>query len=629
MVEVDRYGGSGTGNGHQISDNSIRLAKGGTISGNDKSTGAIWPASDTNTYVSYGNATDLWGLNWTPADVNGSGFGAVISAIKGNGNSLRTAYVDHIRITVYYTLVATASSNSPLCEGATIQLYGGPNGMTSYNWTGPGGWTSSAQNATRTNATLAMAGNYTLMVTDSSNSTATNTTTVVVNAAPTAAFSSNVTSGCAPLSVQFTDTSTGSPTTWSWSFGDGGTSILQSPTHQYNSTGSYNVSLTASNGCGNDTKTVTNYITVYSRPTATASSNSPVCEGATIQLYGGPNGMTTYSWTGPGGWTSNAQNATRTGVTLAMAGAYTLIVTNGGCTSDPVTTNVTVNAKPTATASSNSPVFEGATIELYGGPDGMTTYSWTGPGGFSSSAQNATRSNATLAMTGTYTLTVTNSNGCSDDESTSVIVNIVTYNVSGYIRVDSTPLPGVLVTAHSPWTGQDITDANGEYVLTGVPYGETNIVLTPTLAGYAFSPPTITVPGPMMGSLGDQNFTSTVAPCDYEGIAPTTYAKIPFAILESGLKMVELILGPLADTLGLPDWLDDVVAMVGPWTGGPLSWTVDMLGWDLSLMGTIVDSLAPTLGLPDWLGDLINSIVCAIFTPFTCNVTAPAFAPCG
>ena len=92
--------------------------------------------------------------------------------------------------------------------------------------------------------------------------------------------------------------------------------------------------------------------------------------------------------------------------------------------------------------------------------------------------------------------------------------------------------------------------------------------------------------------------------------------------------MVELILGPLASALGLPDWLDDILAHGWPMGRGPLSWTVDMLGWGLSLVGTMLDSLAPTLGLPDWLGDLINSIACAIFTPFTCNVTGPAFAPC-
>jgi len=118
------------------------------------------------------------------------------------------------------------------------------------------------------------------------------------------------------------------------------------------------------------------------------------------------------------------------------------------------------------------------------------------------------------------------------------------------------------------------------------------------------------------------------AQCDYEGVQPDTYAKIPFAILESGLVMVGNLLTTLAPTLGLPDWLDDVVLEVAPWTGGPLSWTVDMLGWGLSLVGTILSSLASTLGLPDWVDDLVNQIACSLFTPFTCNITGPAFDPC-
>jgi hypothetical protein len=233
-------------------------------------------------------------------------------------------------------------------------------------------------------------------------------------------------------------------------------------------------------------------------------------------------------------------------------------------------------------------------------------------------------------MAGPYTLTVTNSNGCSDSDATNVIVNIITHNISGTIWVGGTPLAGVLVTANSPWTRTAITNGNGEYIVTGVPSGETNIHITPTLAGYTFNPPTITVPGPVTAPLEHQDFAAALAAqCEYDGVVPETYAKIPFAILESGLTLVGNLLTTLAPTLGLPTWLDDVVLSVAPWTGGPLSWTVDMLGWGLSLVGTILDSLAPTLGLPDWLGDLINSIACAIFTPFTCNVTAPAFAPCG
>ncbi len=155
---------------------------------------------------------------------------------------------------------------------------------------------------------------------------------------------------------------------------------------------------------------------------AIASSNSPVCEGETIELYGGAAGMDTYSWTGPAGFSSTDQNPTRPNATLAMSGTYTLTVTIDSCTA-VATTDVTVNEKPTATASSNSPVSEGETLELYGGPAGMTSYSWTGPDSFSSTLISPTVSiSATMDMAGTYTLIVTNTYGCSDSDTTYVTV---------------------------------------------------------------------------------------------------------------------------------------------------------------------------------------------------------------
>jgi PKD repeat protein len=69
-------------------------------------------------------------------------------------------------------------------------------------------------------------------------------------------------SGTAPLVVQFTGSSTGTPTSWLWGFGDGGTSFSQSPLYTFTNTGTYTVSLTVSNGTGSDTQIRTNYITV-------------------------------------------------------------------------------------------------------------------------------------------------------------------------------------------------------------------------------------------------------------------------------------------------------------------------------------------------------------------------------
>jgi len=85
--------------------------------------------------------------------------------------------------------------------------------------------------------------------------------------------------------------------------------------------------------------------------------------------------------------------------------------------------NVIVNPRPTASASGNSPVEEGNTILLTGGPNGMSSYSWTGPNGFSSLAQSPSIPNATISMAGEYILTVTNSYGCQNNASVDVTVN--------------------------------------------------------------------------------------------------------------------------------------------------------------------------------------------------------------
>lgn len=77
---------------------------------------------------------------------------------------------------------------------------------------------------------------------------------------PTANFTSNVTSGIVPFDVNFTDTSTGSPTLWNWSFGEGTFSDLQSPVHTYTVAGNYTVSLIAANATGNNTRVVVDYM---------------------------------------------------------------------------------------------------------------------------------------------------------------------------------------------------------------------------------------------------------------------------------------------------------------------------------------------------------------------------------
>jgi hypothetical protein len=79
---------------------------------------------------------------------------------------------------------------------------------------------------------------------------------------PSASFSAFPVIGPAPLTVTFSDFSTGEPTGWTWNFGDGGTSTEQNPVHTYTAIGTYTVTLTVSNAQGEDTTAMPSYITV-------------------------------------------------------------------------------------------------------------------------------------------------------------------------------------------------------------------------------------------------------------------------------------------------------------------------------------------------------------------------------
>ncbi len=93
-----------------------------------------------------------------------------------------------------------------------------------------------------------------------------------IGTSPTANFSASPTSGEAPLVVQFTDLSEGDPSSWSWSFGDGGTSNLQSPSHTFASNGEYSIELTVTNDFGSSSELKSNYITVQTQDGPVAQS---------------------------------------------------------------------------------------------------------------------------------------------------------------------------------------------------------------------------------------------------------------------------------------------------------------------------------------------------------------------
>jgi len=181
---------------------------------------------------------------------------------------------------------------------------------------------------------------------------------------PVAAFSASPTTGTAPLTVQFTDASTNAPTAWAWTFGDGGTSAQQHPSHTYDEPGTYTVTLTATNAGGSDAETKAGHITVTAPvlPPVAAFSAAPTSGTAplTVQFTdASTNAPTARSWSFGDGRTSTAQSPSHT---YSTAGTYTvsLTATNaGGSDTETKAGYITVSAAPPTAppTAANSPAF--------------------------------------------------------------------------------------------------------------------------------------------------------------------------------------------------------------------------------------------------------------------------------
>ncbi len=356
------------------------------------------------------NKTYLWSTGATTQTINVTQIGNYTVTVTQSGCSNTGSF----NVTAL-GLLATANSNSPLCNGVALNL--SSSGGSSYAWSGPNGFTSSAQNPSISNVTSANTGIYTVTVTGTNGgTTCTATANTVVSVNAVSASASNSSPVC--LNANATLSASGG-TSYAWSGPNGFTSSAQNPIVTSVTSvkvGTYTVTVSNSTGC---TATATTTLSLGG-PTATANSNTP-CLGSTITLTA--SGGTTYAWAGPNSFTSTVQNPSITNATAAKAGTYTVTVTDAnGCTAT-ATTVVSISTV-TATAANNGPLCPGATINL--SSSGGSGYAWSGPNSFTSAIQNPTVNNANTAKAGTYMVTVTNANGCTATATTKVILNTAT-----------------------------------------------------------------------------------------------------------------------------------------------------------------------------------------------------------
>lgn len=280
--------------------------------------------------------------------------------------------------------ITTSSSLNSICNGANVAI--NASGASSYLWM-PGSLTNSVVSVSPTSTTV-----YTVTGTASNGCTNTAVRSITVNPTPTV----NVNSGAICTGETFTITPSGANT-----YTVSGGSYIVSPT----STNSYSITGTSAQGCVSSNTAVSTVSVQTSLTVSIAGSNS-VCAGSPINLTA--NGAATYTWsTGSTNYTIAPSPTSNT--------SYTVIGASGTCSSTAVK-SITVNPTPTVSAvTSTSLLCTGNTANLTA--SGANNYNWL-PGSLTGSSISVNPTTNT-----TYTVTGTNTFGCSD-------VSIITQSVS-------------------------------------------------------------------------------------------------------------------------------------------------------------------------------------------------------
>ncbi len=277
--------------------------------------------------------------------------------------------------------VFSASSNS-VCLGDTVRFTDAsiPNGTTiiSRSWNFGDGSPASVQ--TNPSHAYMAAGTYVVRLTVSSSACSHDTTiTILVNPGPVVSFNSSVNVGCNPLAVSFTNTTSGAPT-YSWNFGDGSlASTAVSPTHTYLNSGTYSVTLIATQGSCADTVRVQSMIVVYPKPVASFNASSSVCLGDTVFFSNNSTsngGITGYSWDFGDGTGIVTQSSPYH--VYGSAGSYqvTLRCSTNQCVDDTIKTVFVSPAPQAAFSVSTSTVCHPASIQFNNTTSGNPAYSW-------------------------------------------------------------------------------------------------------------------------------------------------------------------------------------------------------------------------------------------------------------
>ena len=399
--------------------------------------------------------------NYTLTNIPATGTNCVVTA-QYSADPLCTYTLNVTSPAPCNTCAVTASASpATLCSGASSTLSATTvTGATAYNWTGPGGFTASGQTAS---VTPTASGTYTVTVTKSGGVTCTATVTVTVNPRPVITLTPTAaTCGLSNGSIS-TVVSGGTSFTYAWTPSGGS---VQSPTGL--APGTYSVTVTNNFGCTSTASvTVPNSGSVTS--TFTNSANQCLTGNSFTFTNTGSSGVgITQSWSfSPSAGAPASATTVNVGpVSFTAAGTYTVThtVTQGTCTSTS-TSVVTIFPQPAVPVAT-------AVNPTCGNSNGSFTISSPVGAGISYSVNGGALQTGTTfsaLAAGTYTITVTNGNGCTSTGT----VNLV--NQPGPTAVVLTPTASTCGNANGSFTIGAVTGGTAPYVYSfnGGAFGST------------------------------------------------------------------------------------------------------------------------------------------------------------
>ncbi len=354
------------------------------------------------------------------ADCNGVVGGTAVPGTACNdGNACTTNDALNANCQCVGTPTAPSATITPagattFCSGGVVTLNANTGTGYTYQWKLNG---TNITNATSSSYSATASGNYTVVVSNGSCGTTSPAVTVTVNAAPaatiTAGGSTTFCSGSVTLNAN-----SGTGLTYQWR--RDGTWITGATSSSYaaSTSGMYSVIVT-SNGCSTTSALV--QVTANAAPTATitAGGATSFCSGGSVVLSANTGTGLTYQWRRDG---VSISGATGSSYSASTAGAYTVQVTSGSCSTTSASTTVAIGTAPSATitAVGSTTICSNGSVTLNANTGTGLTYQWKRNG---TNITGATAASYAASLAGSYTVAVT-SNGCSTTSSgLSVTVN--------------------------------------------------------------------------------------------------------------------------------------------------------------------------------------------------------------